>query len=882
LAGAPASVSYTVDARNEAGRVTHAMAVWPVLPNEPPAGQVTAAAGTVTPLRAGSPFSVVVHATDREALLRITLTATGPATPATQVATVTGTAADAPFTLSVPAAADGSQPVVLQALIEDASGGSTTTAALTLPVVANEAPAGSVTLTAGAPTRLAPGRSTTVLVHASDPDGIARIDLHATGDVTQPEQTKTVTGTSVDATFTLTATAGAATPQTVSVTATLVDQVGTTATTAPLTIPLVADIDPPVVTLALSLDRGTGTYFTGDVVSITASATDNVAVTSLNLVVDGVTTTSAGTPVTYTWTVPTLAGPTPAPLTATASDKLGNTATATRTVNTAPVPADPPPTVSFTCPAAGALLPSDYTVSLSAAAADDAGVTAVKFYLGDSTTPFAQVAPAGPPKQTTATATFNLATTTGPAVRFRVEATDTSGQVSVQIIEVTLVNAVSLKADGQGTNDWASLANQVVALRSGTLTIDQPVTFAGLLVLNGAKVTHTATPSNTSPKKVDLTVNGPLYVGCGGSIDVSGAGYAPGVTYPGAGLPGSDTGGSHLGESGVFLAPAAETFGSVVRPQENGGGSRTYSRGGGTVRIVAQRVQVDGAIQANGGNPGGSWDGGAGGSVWITTQALAGTGTINASGGTPQNGRGSGGGGAISVEYTTLEAGTSVLSKTTARGGLAITGGAGTVFVKSGSSVYGDLLVDNGTVAGNKRTVLPSLGSGTAQAGSGGATLVTGRSKAIPAYFVGHWVEVRNATGTLEGTWKVASIAADGLTVTLASNAGEPVTVDAGDSWQGVYRFDTYTVRGTVRVDSADPIRIEGDQVISGTVETSSIHAGRLVIESGAVLTQHLTPSSTAPESLAIDAGEVVVKTGGVIDVSATGYAPGVTYPGAG
>ena len=347
----------------------------------------------------------------------------------------------------------------------------------------------------------------------------------------------------------------------------------------------------------------------------------------------------------------------------------------------------------------------------------------------------------------------------------------------------------------------------MVALRSGTLTIDQPVTFAGLLVLNGAKVTHTATPSNTSPKKVDLTVNGPLYVGCGGSIDVSGAGYAPGVTYPGAGLPGSDTGGSHLGESGVFLAPAAETFGSVVRPQENGGGSRTYSRGGGTVRIVAQRVQVDGAIQANGGNPGGSWDGGAGGSVWITTQALAGTGTINASGGTPQNGRGSGGGGAISVEYTTLEAGTTVLSNTTARGGLAVTGGAGTVYVKSGSSTFGSLTVNNGTVSGNKRTILPSLGSGTAQPGSGGATLVTDRTKAIPAYFLGHWVEIRDAGGaTVKGTWRVASIAANGLTVTLSSDSGAAVTVAAGDRWQGVYRFDQVTVGSTSVLVSADPV----------------------------------------------------------------------------
>ena len=89
--------------------------------------------------------------------------------------------------------------------------------------------------------------------------------------------------------------------------------------------------------------------------------------------------------------------------------------------------------------------------------------------------------------------------------------------------------------------------------------------------------------------------------------------------------------------------------------------------------------------------------------------------------------------------------------------------------------------------------------------------------------------------------------------------------MDAGDGWQGVYRFDRYTVRGDVRVDSADPIRVMGDQVIAGPVETSSISAERLVIEPGAVLTQHTDQrSSSSPQSLQIEVGELVVEAGGV------------------
>ncbi len=990
IGGGPESVGYTVEAKNTAGRVTRATAAWPVLPNAPPTGQVVLAEGTATPVRAGYPFSVVVQAADRERLLRVTLTAAGPVTPATQATTVTGTTANVSFTLSVPATADGSQPIVLQALLEDASGGSaataafevpvaangapvgtlqvapgapatieagrsttvvvhaedadglaridlhvagavtqpeqsqtlsgnppaadatftvaaapdaapqtlsvtatihdrfgssSTTAALLIEVVENGAPAGTVALAAGAPDRLEPGQSTTVVVEATDPDGVAQIDLHAAGEepgaVTEPEQSRTVSGTTVLSSFTLTAAAGAA-PQAVTVTATLRDAVGSTATTAPLTFQIVADVDGPVVTITLDPDRGpSGVYRPGETVTVGASATDDVGVTSLELVVDGATTTSTGAPVSTVWTVPDLTAPTSFTFEATATDGDGHEGRATRTVEAAPAPADPPPTVAFTCPGGGAVLPDDYVVSLGASASDDAGVAAVRFYLGDASTPFAEVLPIGaPPLQTTASASFDLATALGPAVRFRVEATDTAGQTASQVIEVQAVPVVDLKADGQGTNDWAALEDEIVALRGGTLTLDQPVVVGGLLVLNGANVTHTAAPGATSPRKVDVTVSGPLYVGCGGSIDVSARGYAAGVTYPAHALPGHcENGGSHLGEGGPNHGTGGETYGSVYFPRENGGGGRCAGRGGGAVRIAAARVQVDGAIRANGQS---ATPAGAGGSVWIDTGSLAGAGAIEATGGKSGCcGDGSGGGGAIAVHYGTLETGATLPGNLRAQGGATQTqGGAGTIYLRRPGEAYGELIVDQGAAGGARRTVLPALGKGTAQSGSAGATLVSGRAQATPTYFVGHWVEVRNTAGVLEGTWRVASIGSDGFTVTLASEAGEPVTVDPGDAWQGVYRFDRLTVRGSVRLDSDDPIRVTGEQVVDGPVETSFISAERLVLKSGSVVTHHFTPSAAAPESLTIEVGELVVEPGAVIDVSARGYAASVTHLG--
>ena len=94
-------------------------------------------------------------------------------------------------------------------------------------------------------------------------------------------------------------------------------------------------------------------------------------------------------------------------------------------------------------------------------------------------------------------------------------------------------------------------------------------------------------------------------------------------------------------------------------------------------------------------------------------------------------------------------------------------------------------------------TALPGLGSGIAQAGSSGITLVTDKTS-IPAYFVGHWVEVSSPDGTLKGTWKVTAIS--GSTLTLEDGA----TVDEGDSWTGFYRFDTLTVQGKAKLILGD------------------------------------------------------------------------------
>ena len=259
---------------------------------------------------------------------------------------------------------------------------------------------------------------------------------------------------------------------------------------------------------------------------------------------------------------------------------------------------------------------------------------------------------------------------------------------------------------------------------------------------------------------------------------------------------------------------------------------------------------------------------------------------------------GTGGGGAVAVEYGGSSG--SVLSQLVVRGGEqgAKKGGAGTVYLKGPSGVYGDLLVDNGGVEGEV-TELPALGGGVVQGGSGGGVLVTGLG-GVPGYFVGHWVEVRDGVGQLKGRWQVGSIAGGVLSLEANGAFGAP-NVAVGDRWQGVYLFDRVVVRDRGKLRSLDPVvsggavlggggeavvleplRASGAVEVVGPVAARRLEVGSLVVRSGGVLSQPLPAAGGGVERLEVEvAGDVTVESGGAIDVSGRGYAGGASYPGA-
>lgn len=551
-------------------------------------------------------------------------------------------------------------------------------------------------------------------------------------------------------------------------------------------------------------------------------------------------------------------------ITVSATDNNANTGSVNVTVTINPVTDTNSPTLTWSCFSSGGMYPVGDVVTLrvTAEAPNAANVLEkVEFLITD---------PNGEIETVPAIALGNneyQVLYTVPAVadggsfsvRARVvTASGTSAEITRTFIAVT--DAVKISTTTTIAANDTTYDGKSVVITTGTTTITGTHAFKRLIVNSGASVTHDAAGK--------LDVKGDVFVACGGMIDANGKGYGVDGTYAGATAAQLGNGGSHLGYGGLLNPGAASTFGSVVHPAEAGGGGSSYAggegTGGGIIRIEADTLTNDGLISANGPRLNNS---GAGGSVWITTKILAGTGAIEANGGDLNRG---GGGGAIAVEYTS--AAETALANIRAVGGVtSATGGAGTVFRKAASQTYGSLTIDNGFNVG-QGTELPSFGSGLALNQTPGAILVTDRATDVPAYFEGHWVRISSSSGEVKGTWRIRSIT--GKSVELTPNGSEAISVQSGDRWQGLYRFDSVTLRNTTLV-SNDPIETR-DETVDRTVTTSGIYTTNLTIQSTGVLSH---PAGGALDIAA--SGTVEIEAGGFIDANGKGYGVNDTYPGA-
>lgn len=404
-----------------------------------------------------------------------------------------------------------------KAVAQDAWGNATTSSSVTVTVNNDTIPP-SVNITAPTAGSTLVG-TVTLTANASDNRGVAGVQFQIDGSnvgaplTSAPYSEPWDTTTVANGSHTIT---GIAT-----------DTSGNSASTS-ITVTVNQDFDgiPPTVAITAP---ASGSTVVGSI-TVSAMATDNVAVSSVQFVLDNV---NYGAPLTaapysFSWNSTTVANGNHT-WKAIALDPSGNSATSstvTVTVNNDTIP----PTVSITAPNAGSTLAG--TVTLTASASDNKGVAGVQFQIdGINYGPPITTAPYSEPWDTT-TATTGTHTITAIA-------TDTSGNTASANIKVTVnqnidttlptvaITAPANNGNYAGTLTLSANASDNVAVASVQFFVDStsvgsPTTTAPYQVTwDSSKVadgTHTITAKatdtsgNTATSSVTVRiVNGGLF-----------------------------------------------------------------------------------------------------------------------------------------------------------------------------------------------------------------------------------------------------------------------------------------------------------------------------------------------------------------------------------
>jgi hypothetical protein len=248
------------------------------------------------------------------------------------------------------------------------------------------------------------------------------------------------------------------------------------------------DTQAPAISLTAPAN---GATVTGNGVTVSATASDNVGVTSVQFLLDGNPLGSPVTtaPYTITWNSTTASNATHT-LSATASDAAGNTATATNvsvTVNNPP-PDTQAPTISLTAPAAGATL-SGTAVTVSATASDNVGVTSVQFLLDGN--------PLGSPDTAAPyNLTWDTTTATNGTHTLGAQASDAAGNTgTATTISVTVSNVdntppvISGVSAGTITSSGATITWTTNEASNTQVEYGLTTAYGSSTTLNGALVT---------------------------------------------------------------------------------------------------------------------------------------------------------------------------------------------------------------------------------------------------------------------------------------------------------------------------------------------------------------------------------------------------------
>ena len=321
------------------------------------------------------------------------------------------------------------------------------------------APAPSVSLTAPLAGTALTG-TVSLVANASSSAGIASVQFQVDAvNLGQP-----VTGPGPGYTITWNTSTIAGGQHTITAVAT--DLLGNSATSSSVTVSVLNDMIPPVVTITTP---AAGASVSGNV-TVTANATDNVGVTSVQFKLDGVNLGSAltGAGPTYS-TAWNTAGASNGPhtLQAIASDAAGNTATSSVAVTLDTIP----PVVTITAPAAGA--PVSGNVTVTANATDNVGVTSVQFKL-DGVNLGSALTGAGPTYSTV----WNSTGASNGAHTLQAIASDAAGNTATGSVAVTITNPLlELHSD----------STEVAGVSNGSVVTPGigPAGFTGTVVVQG-------------------------------------------------------------------------------------------------------------------------------------------------------------------------------------------------------------------------------------------------------------------------------------------------------------------------------------------------------------------------------------------------------------
>ena len=260
--------------------------------------------------------------------------------------------------------------------------------------------------------------------------------------------------------------------------------------------------------------------------------------------------------------------------------------------------------------------------------------------------------------------------------------------------------------------------NQDVVIDGVEVVLDGYHEFLSLSLINGAVLTHSV------ENRIDIKVDGAVYIDSESMIDVGAKGLLPGedvvccVAGSHGGRGGSYPNAQYDEELGVYIpSETSLSYGRYDMPDSLGEGAthNLYhddigyyaARGAGRVKIFAKGIDLQGRISAGG--PG-SYDGrsgyvGAGGSIWLDVETL----TIDAGfencwdclsiSAAGSNGTGGSGGGRVAIYFESYEYESdhvSVVGGDESDNFRADSGGSGTLYLYDKSSQRGTLIVSEG------------------------------------------------------------------------------------------------------------------------------------------------------------------------------------------